>query len=534
MSTEGVDERARRVVREVFGHEELRPGQDRAVRALLAGNDALVVMPTGAGKSLTYQLPGVLLDGVTLVVSPLLALQQDQIDGLAECQGRRAARISSAESETAHQQTLEQAARGELDFLFMSPEQLARDEVSDRLAAVEVGLVAIDEAHCVSSWGHDFRPDYFRLGDLIDRIGRPPVIALTATAALPVRDDIADRLRLREPVTIVQGLARENIHLSVRRCLTERDQAQRVLEAVTSSVGQGIVYVRTRRAAEEYADALATAGLRTDAYHAGLGKRARAAAHERFSGGDLDVIVATSAFGMGVDKPDIRYVVHAHVPESLDSYYQEIGRAGRDGEPASATLFYRPEDLALSKFFTGGVPDVDDVLSVVEALGPATADVADRAAVAEATGLSARRVGRLLNLLDEVAGARGGAAAAWAAAAVERAEAHRQLAASRIEMMRGYAETQQCRRSFLLGYFGEDVDDLCGACDTCADGVAAQAAPSVDGSPWAVHAQVDHEEFGPGTVMDVSDDVVTILFEHVGYRTLHLPTVVEKGLVESA
>ena len=524
------------MAREVFGHEDLRPGQDKAVRALLSGHDALLVMPTGAGKSLAYQLPGVLLEGVTLVVSPLLALQQDQIDGLTECSGLRAARISSAESETAHEQVLHQAARGELDFLFMSPEQLARDEVSDRLAEVDVGLVAIDEAHCVSSWGHDFRPDYFRLGDLIERIGRPPVIALTATAALPVRADIAERLRLREPVTIVQGLARENIHLTVRRCLTERDQRQGVLDAVTSSAGQGIVYVRTRRAAEEYAEALASAGLRTDAYHAGLGKRTRAEAHERFSGGDIDVMVATSAFGMGVDKPDIRYVVHAHVPESLDSYYQEIGRAGRDGEPASATLFYRPEDLALSKFFTGGVPDPADVLSVVEALGAASPDVADRAVIAEATGLSARRVGRLLNLLDEVAEEYGGMAGAWAAAAVERAEAHRQLATSRIEMMRGYAETQHCRRSFLLGYFGEDVEELCGACDTCADGVADEAAPAAgaEASPWAVHSQVDHEEFGTGTVMDVSDDVVTILFADVGYRTLHVPTVVEKGLVESA
>jgi ATP-dependent DNA helicase RecQ len=301
--------------------------------------------------------------------------------------------------------------------------------------------------------------------------------------------------------------------------------------AVTSTQGQGIVYVRTRRAAQEYADALADHGLRADAYHAGLGKKAREQAHARFSSGDSDVIVATSAFGMGVDKPDIRYVVHAHVPDSLDSYYQEVGRSGRDGEPAAATLFYRPEDLSLSKFFTAGVPDVEDVQRVVDALGSAEPASADRAAVAESTGLSVRRAGRLLNLLDEVE--QSGRGRDWAAAAVARAEAHRQLAESRIEMMRGYAETTQCRRSFLLGYFGEQLDAPCGACDTCFSGDADEQQSAADG-PWSVHAQVDHEEFGTGTVMDVSDDVVTVLFEDVGYRTLHVPTVVEKGLVRSA
>jgi ATP-dependent DNA helicase RecQ len=521
----------RSVAREVFGHDELRPGQQEAVRALLSGHDVLLVMPTGAGKSLAYQLPGLLLDGPTLVISPLLALQQDQMDGLVDNTGLRAARISSAESDSHRDTVLDDAAAGRLDFLFMSPEQLARDEVSERLADITLGLVAIDEAHCVSSWGHDFRPDYFRLGELVERIGRPPVIALTATAALPVRDDIADRLRLHDLVTVVKGLARENITLSVQRCLSARDQEQKVVAAVTSTQGQGIVYVRTRRAAQEYADALADHGLRADAYHAGLGKKAREQAHARFSAGDSDVIVATSAFGMGVDKPDIRYVVHAHVPDSLDSYYQEVGRAGRDGEPAAATLFYRPEDLSLSKFFTAGVPDVEDVEQVVDALGSGEPASADRAAVAVATGLSVRRAGRLLNLLDEVEPPVRGQE--WAAAAVARAEAHRQLAESRIEMMRGYAETTQCRRSFLLGYFGEQLDEPCGACDTCFSGDADEQHSAADG-PWSVHAQVDHEEFGTGTVMDVSDDVVTILFEDVGYRTLHVPTLVEKGLLRTA
>src|SRR4051794_27653020 len=309
--------------------------------ALLDGRDVLLISPTGSGKSLAYQVAGVLLEGCTIVVSPLLALQQDQIAGLGvDHPELRAARLSSAESPARRREVLEQAKADELEFVFLSPEQLANPEVCEQVAQLRPSLVAVDEAHCVSSWGHDFRPDYFRLGDLIQAIGAPPVIAMTATAALPVREDIVDRLHLHDPAIVVTGFARENLALRVVRATTVEGQRRTVLDLVEESDGAGIVYCRTRRSAEEYAAELTARGRSTAVYHAGLPKARREQVHEAFLAGDVPLIAATSAFGMGIDKPDIRFVVHTEVPESPDTYYQEVGRGGRDGKPATATLVY--------------------------------------------------------------------------------------------------------------------------------------------------------------------------------------------------
>ncbi len=518
--------------------------------ALLEGRDVLLVSPTGSGKSLSYQVAGVLLDGVTVVVSPLLALQHDQIQGLGdEHPELHAARISSAESEAHRDEVLERACKDELEFLFMSPEQLANPAVRSVLADGGPSLVAVDEAHCVSTWGHDFRPDYYRLGELIAELGSPAVIAMTATAALPVRQDIVERLRLRDHEVVVTGFARDNIALEVVRVESPTDQEKRVLELAMDHSGAGIVYCRTRRSAEEYAEALADSGRRTGVYHAGLSKKDRAATHEAFLADELEVVVATSAFGMGIDKPDIRFVVHAQVPESPDTYYQEVGRAGRDGAPASAVLVYRPEDLSLGKFFCGGVPKAADVAAALKAErrlleartdvrseegGEGGADAADALvrAVGERTGFGPRKTGRILNLVDEVRrdGVAKGAGKRMASAVVDRAEAHRKLESSRVDMMRGYAETDRCRSAYLLAYFGEPAEELCGLCDNCLAGVAGDEA--ADHDTFRLQSRVTHDEFGDGVVTDVEEDRVTVLFEEVGYRTLSLEVVESQGLLE--
>ncbi|WP_028645318.1 RecQ family ATP-dependent DNA helicase [Nocardioides sp. URHA0020] len=520
----------RRAARSAFGHDELLPGQADATAALLEDRDVLLVAPTGAGKSLVYQLAGLLIDGPTLVVSPLLALQQDQLDHVAQSTaGVRAGRISSAESASAQQDVLDSAAAGDLEFVFLAPEQLSRPDVRERLADVGPSLVAVDEAHCVSTWGHDFRPDYFRLGELVADLGAPRIVALTATAAPPVRDDIVARLRMRDPLTVVTGFARDNIALEVVRHATETEQRRAVVDTVVAADGPGIVYCRTRRAAEDLAAAIAAAGRQSVVYHAGLARRRRDEAQQAFMRGDPEVVVATSAFGMGIDKPDVRWIVHAQVPESLDTYYQEVGRAGRDGEPATATLAYRPEDLSLGRFFSPAVPkrpDVERVAAAVAELGT------DPRAVAAHTGLSARRSGRIVNLLELARQSQEGPVEGGAAvdAAIEIAESHRRLERSRVEMMRTYAETRRCRAELLVGYFGEQRDDRCGRCDNCRADIAPDPGDRA-ATPYAVQRRVHHAEFGDGVVTDVESDRLTVIFDDVGYRTLALH-LAESGLLE--
>ena len=555
------DAALRRIAADTLGLAHLRDGQLAGMLALAAGRDVLAVMPTGYGKSAVYQVaalylhqnqgePGSARRGPAVVVSPLIALQEDQLDGLLEDLGGTAAvAINSGRKDSEVADAWEAAERGEVTFLFLAPEQLAKSETVERLAALDVSLFVVDEAHCVSSWGHDFRPDYLRLGEVRAQLGNPPVAALTATASPPVRDEIQQRLKMEDPLVLVHGFDRANIRLDVLRHLQDKDKHRAVVEQVAELKGPGLLYAATRRDTETYAAELTERGLRAEAYHAGRKQSERDQVHEQFLDDELDVVVATTAFGMGIDKPNVRFVIHADIPESLDAYYQEIGRSGRDGEPAAAVLHYRPEDLGLRKFFGTHTPDEEALLAVLTALRAASGPVAKKV-LAEQTGFSPRKLTGLLNELEETryvkAGKRGVRIDAGAKLprvverAVELAEARQRVDRSRIEMMRGYAETDGCRRQFLLGYFGEDLPEPCGNCDNCADGSAYEedyddgAAAAAGGEPFPLQAAVVHKEWGPGLVMRHEEDVITVLFEQEGYKTLSRKAVTENGLLTLA
>ncbi|MET7465803.1 RecQ family ATP-dependent DNA helicase [Nonomuraea sp. NPDC005501] len=536
-----VRDRCERAARESLGLAELRPGQLEAMTSLAEGRDTLVVMPTGSGKSAIYQVPALLLPGPTLIVSPLIALQRDQVEALRrQRHDEKATSVDAGTSASRRAATFESLRAGETEFLFCAPEQLTRPDVVRELAEANISLMVVDEAHCVSAWGHDFRPDYLRLGSAAEAIGRPVIAALTATAAPPVREEIVERLGMRDPLQIVRGFDRPNITLSVRRELADATDA--LVAAVLEQPQPGIVYTATRRRTSELAGRLAEAGLRAEAYHAGLRRGERDAVHGRFMAGELDVVVSTSAFGMGIDKPDVRYVFHSEIPGSLDAYYQEIGRSGRDGDPARALLFYRPEDLGLQRFFTGALPDVEALERVAEAVAKSDARSGgiERKELRERTELSPRRLTTLLDLLQRAGAVRLGTRGIMpvpggpdpgpaAARARELAERHREIERTRHEMMRRYAETLDCRRRFLLAYFGEDLGEPCGNCDTCHAGTAGE--PARGDGPFPVHARVEHETWGPGEVIRRDEDRLTVLFEEAGYRELLLDAVVDQGIL---
>ena len=537
--------RLRRAARRHFGWKSLRAGQLTAMRAVMRRRDALVVLPTGHGKSAVYQIPTTVLSGPTLVISPLLALQQDQLAALTSRKDPRlhAVRVSSAQTPAQQAAALAEVRTGQARFLFITPEQLSNPDRLAEVAALRPSLVAIDEAHCISSWGHDFRPDYLQLGHLVRQLGRPPVVALTATASPPVREDIIARLGLRDPVLVVAGLDRPNLTLSAVHCPTEEARWQR-LRAVLDQVPEpGIVYVPTRRAAEELAERLAAAGVRARAYHGGMAAGERTRRHEDFLADRVPVMVATSAFGMGIDKPNIRFVVHAALPDSPDSYLQEVGRAGRDGAPAQAVLLYRGEDIALQRYFTGGAPDAGEVERLAGALhaGPV-----NKTELGRQTRLGPRKLGQLLSLLEQVGAARADARGGWsaplyaplppAAARLALAEAQRYqgVARSRTDMMRQLAETTTCRTQLLLAYFGEHLHRGCGHCDNCVAGTArVPAARRADG-PFPVHSAVRHAEWGAGMVLRYEGDRMFVLFDDVGYKTLSVPVVQQQGLLAPA
>jgi ATP-dependent DNA helicase RecQ len=526
------------LARRRLGLPSLHPIQRRAAAVVIEGGDALVVAPTGFGKSAIYELAALVRPGPTVVISPLIALQHDQLMSLRD-RSLRATALNSTLNRTDLVRAWNEIERGEIEFIFASPEQLARTEVRDRLAGSRPSLVVVDEAHCVSEWGHDFRPDYLLLGAAIDTLGHPPTLALTATAGPATRDDIAAQLRLRDHVVITAGMDRPNIRLAVRRIHDPGGKPELVAELLRDST-PAIVYVATRRGAEELRDELVRRGVEAEAYHAGVAAGRRDDVQRRFLSGDLSTVVATTAFGMGIDKPDVRLVVHADPPGSLEQYYQEIGRAGRDQLPAAAVMLFRPEDLAVQQHFAvrGGV-DPALVDAITAAIDRSPGDLIDRADIGERVDASERRITTVLGRLQEsgdVTIENGGDAVRRSdpsnggdeqVTAVEADAARRQRRTTEVEMVRRYAELRSCRRQFLLGFLGEETEP-CDNCDVCASN---ELADDRTDRAWRNGEPVVHPTFGAGTVAACDGDTVTVLFDAEGYRTLSVRLADEHNLL---
>jgi ATP-dependent DNA helicase RecQ len=361
-------DRALAALREHFGFDDFREGQREVVETVLSGQDAVVVMPTGGGKSLCYQLPALLKPGATLVVSPLIALMKDQVDAL-HARGLPATFVNSSLGFEEQKSRISAMRRGDFKLVYVAPERFRSNHFVEALKSAEISLFAVDEAHCVSTWGHDFRPDYLRLKQAAEEIGRPQIVALTATATPHVRADIIEQLGLRSPRAFVSGFDRPNLGIRVVHTQKEREKIARVRAVAAEPGGSGIIYASTRKAVEQVSGRLREAGLSVVGYHAGMEDADRARAQDDFMSGARQMIVATNAFGMGIDKPDIRFVIHYQMPGSIEAYYQEIGRAGRDGLPSTCVLLFNYADKRTQDYFIeGSYPPPEVIAKVYEAL----------------------------------------------------------------------------------------------------------------------------------------------------------------------
>ncbi|OZC03584.1 RecQ family ATP-dependent DNA helicase [Rubricoccus marinus] len=499
------------VLLRTFGHVGLRPGQERALAPVLERRDSLVVMPTGAGKSLIYQLAAVMDRlagrGTTVVVSPLIALMKDQVDGL-QAKGIAAAAVHSAMTMEEQKAVLDLLARGGLDMIYVAPERLRQRGFLRALDACKVARLAVDEAHCVSQWGHDFRPDYRNIGPARDQMGNPPCVALTATATRDVQRDICANLELRDPEVVVTGFDRPNLLFEVvstsgraqkRRALLDvLDEYASDAEA-SGARGAGLVYASTRKDTEELSQYIrAEMGLACEAYHAGLPDRERAFVQDRFIGGELDLVVATNAFGMGVDRGDVRFVAHWSIPSTLEAYYQEAGRAGRDGKPSRAVLFYAPQDRGLREWFIEQqAPEQTDVNTTYRALARRADENgiarAEPDQIADASGvhpvlarvaLSILERSGLAQRLDDEGATRVWRVQAWDRSRVQDelggSDRHKQHKTDQLRVVVSYAEADRCRRRVLLTHFGDKAEpSVEGAecCDVCAVESRMQDAP---------------------------------------------------------
>ncbi len=473
-----------------FGFREFREPQGDVISAILNGEDVVVVMPTGGGKSLCYQLPAILLDGVTIVVSPLIALMKDQVDTLL-ARGLPATLINSTISASEQRERIRQMRNGEFKLVYIAPERFRSRAFVEALGQITIGFFAIDEAHCISQWGHDFRPDYFRLGSVLKELGNPQTGAFTATATAEVRGDILVRLGLEDPRVFIAGFARPNLRFIVTEIQREADKYDRLREVIRRH-RTGIVYCATRKRVDEVTEYLQSCGIKAVSYHGGYGESAREEAQNQFTQSRCDVVVATNAFGMGIDRADLRFVLHFEIPGSLEAYYQEAGRAGRDGEASECELLFNYADTRIQEFFIdGNNPSLDLIRRVYSLLlrltderGEISLSIHDLAARLE-EGTNEMAVHSALTILDrqgvidrfDIPGKRARGTRVLqrdlnpfqlpidTAALREKERRDR----SKLKAMVDYAYGRECRQKVILRYFGDAEFAYCGTCDRCSN-----------------------------------------------------------------
>jgi ATP-dependent DNA helicase RecQ len=535
-----------KTLREVFGLEKLRPAQADIIKNVLAGEDTLAIMPTGAGKSLCYQLPALHLAGMTIVVSPLISLMKDQTDKLAD-KGLDVANLNSSVTEAEQRDALEEVEREQSDFVFTTPERLTDAAFLETIKDKQIDFVVIDEAHCISQWGHDFRPAFLEIRQALKQLKNPPVLALTATATPEVVEDIKRQLERPKMQIVNSGVYRSNLRFEVRHTTNDLEKKENLVRILRETEGSKIVYCATVKAVEEIGIFLAKAEIEAEIYHGKLSAKQRRETQDRFMAGETETIVATNAFGMGVDKANIRAVVHWQMPGALEAYYQEAGRAGRDGESATCVLLYDTRDRRVQQFFLGGrYPSADDILAVYQIL-ESLPEAANLAEILETIGdaVAKTKVRVALNLLKdarivkETRGSRfrlqrsdllNDEIKQIAEEYVEKGETDR----AKLERMMLYAQSAFCRWRILSEYFEVEEIVNCETCDNCARPLDERLEIETPEAKKAAEAEILRElkkEVAPqlavgeivslpqnlqGEVKSIEDDKVTVALEADG------------------